>query len=140
MARNKFAIKAYRRFIKIEDAILSTFTALFEMIMDWYVSVLTGKTIDSANLRHLWFPSNVCIRVADRWGPANCLLIGDARRDELNFRMSHEMSCASINDNSWFADLIYGLHLPFQIRLWLLVRVVIALWILIRVNRWRNGF
>lgn len=53
MARNKFAIKAYRRFIKIEDAILSTFTALFEMIMDWYVSVLTGKTIDSANLRHL---------------------------------------------------------------------------------------
>lgn len=53
VARNKFAIKAYRRFIKIEDAILSTFTALFEMIMDWYVSVLTGKTIDSANLRHL---------------------------------------------------------------------------------------
>lgn len=66
--------------------------------MDWYVSVLTGKTIDSANLRHLSLPSNVCIRVADRWGLANCFLIGDARRDELNFRMSHEMSCPSINE------------------------------------------
>lgn len=70
------------------------------------------------------------MRPIDRGTRPIAFLIGDARRDELKrIRMSHEMSCASINDNSLiFADLIYmDLRLIFQIRLWLLV--IIALWI-----------
>lgn len=64
------------------------------------------------------------MRPIDRGIRPIAFLIGDARRDELKrIRMSHEMSCASINDNSLiFADLIYmDLRLIFQIRLWLLV-------------------